>query len=92
MALLDALALVIALRQPLIDALPDYARMRRWHIRSYQAFSALLTPMYQSNSHALPWLRDHLMAPMATWPVVRPMLSRLVAGDLLPPLAGERQP
>lgn len=92
MALLDALALVIALRQPLADALPDYAQMRRWHLRPYQAFSAVLTPMYQSDSLWLPWLRDHLLAPMAGWPVVRPMLSHLVAGDLLPPLAGERLP
>lgn len=47
MALLDALALVLALRIPREDALPAYARMRRWHVRSYQGFSALLTPMYQ---------------------------------------------
>lgn len=92
MALLDALALTLSLREPLDEALPDYARMRRWHVFSYQAFSALLTPMYQSDSRFLPRIRDGLLAPMATWPVIRPMLSRLVAGDLLPPLAGERLP
>ncbi|MFV0473170.1 MAG: FAD-dependent oxidoreductase [Pikeienuella sp.] len=88
MALLDALALVLALRGPLDDALPAYARMRRWHVLSYQSFSALLTPMYQSDSRLLPLVRDLFLAPVATWPVIRPMLSRLVAGDLLPPLAG----
>ncbi len=92
MALLDALALVLALRAPPEDALPAYAGMRRWHIRLYQGFSALLTPMYQSDSRLLPWMRDRLLAPLATWPVVRPMLSHLVAGDLLRPLAGERVP
>lgn len=92
MALLDALALVLALRAPPEEALPAYAAMRRWHIRSYQGFSALLTPMYQSDSRFLPRIRDGLLAPLATWPVIRPMLSRLVAGDLLPPLAGERLP
>lgn len=92
MALLDALALVAALRGPPEEALPAYARMRRWHIRSYQVFSALLTPMYQSDSRILPWLRDHLLAPLATWPLVRGSLSHLVAGDLLLPLAGTRLP
>ncbi|MFD1798087.1 FAD-dependent oxidoreductase [Paracoccus aurantiacus] len=92
MALLDALALVTALRDPLEDALPAYASMRRWHVRSYQGFSALLTPMYQSDSRILPWLRDRLLAPVATWPVMRSALSHLVAGDLLRPLAGERLP
>lgn len=92
MALLDALALVLALREPLDDALPAYARMRRWHVFSYQSLSALLTPMYQSDSRLLPRIRDRFLAPLATWPVIRPMLSHLVAGDLLRPLAGERLP
>lgn len=92
MALLDALALVRALRGPLDWALPDYARMRRWHVLIYQAFSALLTPMYQSDSAILPRIRDLLLSPTANWPVIRPMLSHLVAGDLLRPLAGERFP
>lgn len=88
MALLDAFALAQALRLPLDEALPHYARMRRWHVRSYQAMSAAFTPMYQSASTVLPRLRDHLLAPMATlWPINR-MLTALVSGTLLPPLAG----
>lgn len=86
MALLDALALVEALSAP--DPLPAYARMRRWHVRGYQAMSRFLTPMYQSDSRVLPVLRDHLLAPMGRWPPVRAGLTRLVSGDLLPPLAG----
>lgn len=91
MALLDAMALITALGLRDLgreDPLPAYAAMRRWHVRSYQAMSALFTPMYQSDSRVLPRLRDHLLAPLAPLPVVRQGLTRLVSGDLLPPLAG----
>ena len=57
MALLDALALSHALRAGLNEALPDYAAMRRWHVRIYQGMSAAFTPMYQSGSRSLPVLR-----------------------------------
>ncbi len=89
MALLDALALAEALAlHPVAEAAAAYAAMRRWHVRSYQAMSYLFTPMYQSDSRALPLLRDRVLGPVSTWPVVRGALSRLVAGDMLPPLAG----
>jgi len=88
MALLDAFALTQALRLPLGEALPRYAQMRRWHVRSYQALSAAFTPMYQSASTALPALRDHLLAPLAAlWPI-NLILTALVSGTLLPPIAG----
>lgn len=87
MALLDAMALVTALRMD--DPLPAYAAMRRWHVRTYQAMSAVFTPMYQSDSHLLPRLRDHLLAPFAPLPGIRHLLTRLVSGDMLPPLAGQ---
>jgi 2-polyprenyl-6-methoxyphenol hydroxylase-like FAD-dependent oxidoreductase len=93
MALLDAAALASALAaNPWEDALPAYARMRRWHVRSYQALSAVFTPMYQSDSRVLPALRNHVLGPMSDWPVVRQGLSRLVAGTLLHPLAGAAFP
>lgn len=93
MALLDALALTMALDAlPLPDALARYAQMRRWHVRSYQTMSALFTPMYQSASPILPRLRDWLLAPASRiWPVPR-LLTALVAGSLLPPLAGTNWP
>lgn len=92
MALLDAQALIVALHAPLDDALPAYAAMRRWHMRSYQAMSAVFTPMYQSAHPLPPLLRDHLLAPLSRlWPLPR-VLSSLVSGDLLPPLAGQRWP
>lgn len=92
MALLDALALAHALRGPPEDALDDYAAMRRWHVRAYQGISAAFTPMYQSGSRCLPVLRDRLLAPCSTLPGVRGFLTRLVAGRMIPPLAGTNAP
>ncbi len=73
-------------------ALADYAAMRRWHVRAYQGMSALFTPMYQSGSRRLPVLRDRLLAPCSTLPLVRGVLTRLVAGTMIPPLAGTTRP
>ena len=93
MALLDALALARALAQSarpgmVADALGQYARARRWHVRLYQAFSRAFTPQYQSDSHLLPVLRDRLLFPLSQTPPLPGMLSDLVAGSLIPPLAG----
>ena len=89
MALLDALALALALeRAEGQAALALYARMRRWHVRLYQGMSAAFTPQYQSDSRWLPVLRDHVLAPLSQLPPVQMVLSWLVSGDLIPPLAG----
>ena len=89
MALLDAQALALALRLPLDEALPAYHRSRRWHLGLYQTLSAAFTPQYQSHSRALPLMRDHLLSPLSrTWPLPR-ILSSLVSGDLIPPIAGQ---
>lgn len=88
MALLDAQALALALRLPLDEALAHYHRSRRWHLGLYQALSAAFTPQYQSHSRALPALRDHTLSPLSRlWPLPR-ILSALVSGDLIPPIAG----
>jgi 2-polyprenyl-6-methoxyphenol hydroxylase-like FAD-dependent oxidoreductase len=93
MAILDALALAMALRtHPVADALPAYAAMRRWHVRLYQAMSAAFTPQYQSASRVLPVLRDHVLAPLSRVPPVPKILNRLVSGDIILPLAGQRFP
>jgi 2-polyprenyl-6-methoxyphenol hydroxylase-like FAD-dependent oxidoreductase len=92
MALLDAMALKLALDRGLDDALPRYAAMRRWHRGLYQRFSAVLTPMYQSESRILPMLRDRVLAPLGRVPPVRQVLTALVSGDVLPPLAGQNWP
>jgi 2-polyprenyl-6-methoxyphenol hydroxylase-like FAD-dependent oxidoreductase len=88
MALLDAYALSLALAGPWENALQSYARMRRWHVRAYQGMSRMFTPMYQSGSHVLPMVRNHVLAPVADWPGVRGLLTQLVSGDMLPPVAG----
>jgi 2-polyprenyl-6-methoxyphenol hydroxylase-like FAD-dependent oxidoreductase len=87
MALLDALALSHALATG-EDPGPIYARLRRWHVRLYQAMSAAFTPQYQSDSRWLPVLRDRILMPVSRLPPVPRILTRLVAGDLIPPLAG----
>lgn len=88
MALLDALALTRALasERDLSAALPRYARMRRWHLRIFQAASALFTPFYQSDSRVLPFIRDRIAAPISQMPIGDIVLARLVSGMTLPPL------
>ena len=87
MALLDALALREALRRTKgIAALKLYAKARRWHVRTYQAMSRAFTPQYQSDSHILPVLRDRVLFPLSMVPPVPRLLTRLVRGDMLPPL------
>lgn len=87
MALLDARALQLALRRARGDeALRLYAGSRRWHVLAYQMMSAAFTPQYQSDSRALPVLRDHVLAPLSRmWPIPH-VLTRLVCGDLVPPM------
>ncbi|WP_253913089.1 NAD(P)/FAD-dependent oxidoreductase [Pseudoruegeria sp. HB172150] len=95
MALLDAYALWSALdRHPLDEALRAYVLARRWHVWTYQVFSAVFTPQYQSDSRFLPKLRDHILFPVSRIPPVPGILSRLVRGTLLPPLGSlhPRQP
>ena len=87
MALLDAAALQLALRRTSgEEALRLYAGARRWHVLAYQLMSAAFTPQYQSDSRSLPVLRDHILAPLSRmWPIPR-ILTRLVCGDLVPPM------
>ncbi len=88
MALLDALAVTRALasHQDLAVALPHYARMRYWHVRLFQAASAVFTPFYQSDSRVLPFLRDRIAAPLSQLPIGDAVLARLVSGMTMPPL------
>ena len=47
----------------LAAALAGYARLRRLHVRLYQALSVVFTPFYQSDSLILPLIRDQLVSP-----------------------------
>jgi len=91
MALLDALALSLALRagSDLPQSLRHYAEMRRWHVRLFQLASALFTPFYQSSGRILPALRDHLLAPLTRLRPLDRFVARLVAGMTVSPLRGE---
>jgi 2-polyprenyl-6-methoxyphenol hydroxylase-like FAD-dependent oxidoreductase len=89
MALLDALALTLALREaPVNEALALYGKSRRNHVGIYQAMSWAFTPQYQSDSRVLPLLRDNVLFPLSQIPPLPRILSSLVRGELLPPIKG----
>ena len=90
MALLDAWGLALALRR---HAEPDKAiahavALRRRHVRLYQWLTAAFTPVYQSDSRVLPFVRDRLVGPLSKlWPATRiqaAMVSGLVGNPLAP--------
>ena len=88
MALLDAFALSKALREakdPSRAPLRAVA-LRANHVRFYQSMSSLFTPVYQSDSHVLPWLRDRIAGPVSKiWPANK-LLAAMVSGSLGNPL------
>lgn len=89
MALLDARALYLGLRDHpgnLAKALARYAALRRWHVRLYQALSAMFTPFYQSDSRVLPAIRDVFVSGLARIPPAPQFLAAMVSGSLLWPL------
>ena len=88
MALLDAAALAQAVAAHGAECGPEYARLRRWHVRLYQAMSAMFTPQYQSGGWLHPALRDWLFVPVTRVPPVPHILTRIVCGDVMPPLRG----
>lgn len=87
MALLDAAALghALARTKDVEAALTAYAKARRWHVRVFQALSLAFTPFYQSDSVALPFLRDRLVATIAKIPPAPQFLASLVAGTAIDP-------
>jgi 2-polyprenyl-6-methoxyphenol hydroxylase-like FAD-dependent oxidoreductase len=89
MALLDAFALGRAVEAggEAADIAGLYVRHRAAHVRLYQLMTWAFTPVYQSDSDLLPWLRDRLVAPLSKlWPAP-PILAALVSGALGSPLA-----
>lgn len=83
MALLDAQALADALtarHDDVAAALPDYARRRARHVAIYQAISRWLTPLFQSDHHALAPLRDACFGPLGRLPLVRGQMLSILAG------------
>ncbi|MBL4874046.1 MAG: FAD-dependent monooxygenase [Rhodobacteraceae bacterium] len=87
MALLDAAALAETLEKyPLQTALPAYQKARRAHVHLYQLMSWTLTPMYQSESKIMPWLRNWILAPLSNIAPFPWLLSKIGSGNIIPPI------
>ncbi len=90
MALLDAWALAkgLAAAASVDEGISQAIRLRRRHVRLYQWLTALFTPVYQSDSRLLPFVRDRFVRPLsklwpATW-IQAAMVSGLIADPLGP--------
>ncbi|WP_380871985.1 glutamate synthase [Sphingomonas sp. DBB INV C78] len=90
MALLDAWALAKGLRESasVAEGLDHAVARRRRHIHLYQWLTAVFTPVYQSDSLVLPFIRDRLVGPLsklwpATW-IQAAMVSGLIGNPLRP--------
>jgi 2-polyprenyl-6-methoxyphenol hydroxylase-like FAD-dependent oxidoreductase len=82
LALWDAMCLADAIADggDVSAALAAYTEMRRRHLNYYQLATRALTPLFQSDSRALGWLRD-LAFPMSRWfPPLRRRMVRTMAG------------
>ncbi|MCW1430787.1 FAD-dependent monooxygenase [Novosphingobium sp. JCM 18896] len=88
MALLDAWALARALSEhgDIAQALTEAIALRRRHVKLYQALTCLFTPVYQSDSRLLPFVRDRLVGPVSKlWPATAIQAS-MVSGLIGDPL------
>ena len=82
LALVDASVLGSALEQdlPLSAALAGYSRTRRAHVAFYQFASRWLTPLFQSDWHALGPLRNLALGLGCQLPFLRREMLRTMAG------------
>ncbi len=82
LALCDAAALAHSLEDhdSLPAALAAYSRSRKRHLAYYQWASRWLTPFFQSDSHALGWIRDIGLSAMNKVPPLRRKMTRTMAG------------
>jgi 2-polyprenyl-6-methoxyphenol hydroxylase-like FAD-dependent oxidoreductase len=82
LALMDASALCAALNEevPLAIALERYSRRRRAQIDFYQFASRWLTPLFQSDLHALGPLRNLVMRLACQLPIMRDEMLRTMSG------------
>ena len=56
-------------------------------MRLFQLLSYVFTPFYQSDSRAIAWLRDRLVATVAKIPPAPQVLASIVSGTLTDPFA-----
>ena len=80
--LIDAVVLSDALGQftTIDSALKHYAIKRRNHVRFYQSASAVMTPLFQSDSRVLAKIRDITFNPLRSIPFIRHEMVRTLAG------------
>jgi 2-polyprenyl-6-methoxyphenol hydroxylase-like FAD-dependent oxidoreductase len=76
MCLADALAD----RSDVSAALTAYTAMRRHHLNYYQLATRALTPLFQSDSRVLGWLRDLVFPTSRLFPPLRRRMVRTMAG------------
>ncbi len=87
LALSDAVVLAAALKSnaAIAPALAHYRRVRAAPVAWVQFMSAALTPVFQSRSHFIGWIRDALLGPLSgCWPFSRLMLATLTGAARLP--------
>ena len=89
MALLDAFALARGLESggELAERLAYAARLRRRHVKLYQALTWGATPLYQSDRKRHALLRDFLLAPLGRVTPGPSIQASLVAGLVGNPLS-----
>lgn len=88
MALLDAWALATNLSEhrDISAALAEAIARRRRHVKLYQWLTWLFTPVYQSDSRVLPFVRDQLVGPISKlWPATT-IQAAMVSGLIGDPL------
>ena len=80
--LLDAVALAdaVARAADVAEALALYAAARRRQVRFYQFASAAMTPLFQSDSRTMPFLRDRIFHRMKVVPYLKREMIRTLAG------------
>jgi salicylate hydroxylase len=83
MALIDAAAIAKAVEDG--DNLDEigrrYSYLRADHVRLYQLLSRVFTPLYQSDSRALPVVRDTIIHHFARAPLIRRVIAQMVSGN-----------
>ena len=86
MALIDAMVLSesIAATSSVPAALRRYTMRRLAHVKTYQALSRVVTPLYQSRYSAAGWARDNLVTPLTRIGPMRNLVRRVITGEIVP--------
>ncbi|MEP7185443.1 MAG: NAD(P)/FAD-dependent oxidoreductase [Rhodanobacter sp.] len=82
MALLDAAALAdcLSANSTIECSLAEYAKLRKSHLAVYQQLSRWMTPLFQSDSDGLAWVRDIAFGPLGRLPLTRGTMLKVLTG------------